>query len=260
MDKQFIDFSIGFVGGGRIVRSFFIGFGNKKLKFKNVYVLEPDDKVIEKLKNIPFDFERTDNFQSFSNCDIVFLAVHPPLIEDCLKNLRQFLKKETVLVSLAPKIKIEKIKKQLEGLKNIARTIPSCLAFINKGLNPLSFSKEMEEEKKKFLFSIFEFLGKTYEVDEKKLEAYALISGMGPTYFWFQFLILKELAIEFGMEEKEAKDVISEMVKNSVFSIFYSGIEEEVLDLIPVKPLSDCEVKIKNFYEEKLKGIYEKIK
>lgn len=48
---------------------------------------------------------------------------------------------------------------------------------------------------------------------EDKLEAYAVITSMGPTYLWFQLHELYEIAKEFGMSDGEARNAISKMVK-----------------------------------------------
>lgn len=253
---------IGFVGGGRVVRIFLQGFKNKGIKFKKIAVLEPDKKALEKLKYFYEDFlSEEKDYKIFSNCSIIFLAVHPPILRDCLEKLKENLKEDQVVVSLAPKIRINDIQEILKGHKNVLRIIPNAPSIINYGVNPLCFSKDFEKEKKDEILGIIGLLGKAIEVDEKKLEGYALISAMGPTYFWFQLKHLKELGNSFGLDEEETKDAIFFMLEGSTKTLFYSNIEEEeVLDLIPAKPLANFEEKIKEYYSEKLKGIYEKIK
>lgn len=253
---------IGFIGGGRVVRIFLKGFKNKGIRFQKVCVFEPDENALTKLKNFYEDFtSENKNYGVFSDCSIIFLAVHPPQMKDCLENLKPILKEDQIVISLAPKIKIEKIQEILNSHKNVARVIPNAGAVVNYGLNPICFSKGFDKEKKDEFIKLLENLGKTFEVEEEKLEGYALISGMGPTYFWFQIKHLKELGLNFGLNKSEIKEAISIMLKGSADSIFYSNIkEEEVLDLIPVKPLGEFEEKIKEFYSEKLKSIYEKIK
>jgi len=104
-------------------------------------------------------------------------------------------------------------------------------------------------------------LGEFPEVDEKKLEAYAIITGMGPTYFWPQFYKLIELSKFFGLNEKEISESLTKMIEGSLNTIFNSNLDpEEVMDLIPVKPLGDEEKNILNIYEIKLKPLFEKLK
>jgi pyrroline-5-carboxylate reductase len=84
---------------------------------------------------------------------------------------------------------------------------------------------------------------------------------MGHTYFWFQLQHLKELALSFGLSEKEAKEAISIMLMGKTETLFHSGLKyEDVINLVPVKPLALHETAIKEFYETSLNAIYQKIK
>jgi pyrroline-5-carboxylate reductase len=98
-------------------------------------------------------------------------------------------------------------------------------------------------------------------VEEQKIEAYAMISAMGHTYFWFQLQKLKELAMEFGMEEEEAEEAISDMLWGTTETLFNTGLSySEVVDLVPVKPLGEVEEIIKGFYDQYLPALYNKFK
>jgi pyrroline-5-carboxylate reductase len=104
-------------------------------------------------------------------------------------------------------------------------------------------------------------LGALPEVEEPKIEAYAMISAMGHTYFWFQIQKLKELAMLFGMTGEEAEKVITGMMDGTVKTLFQSGLDyEEVTDLVPVKPLASVESLISGLYDDHLIPLYNKIK
>jgi pyrroline-5-carboxylate reductase len=114
---------------------------------------------------------------------------------------------------------------------------------------------------KKALMHVFDELGYSPIVDDSKIEAYAVISAMGHTYFNFQLQKLKELAVEFGMDETEAARVISSMLWGTTEVLFDSGLTyAQVTDLVPVKPMAEVEETIKGYYDQYLKGIYQKIK
>ena len=72
---------------------------------------------------------------------------------------------------------------------------------------------------------------------------------------------LEELAISYGMDDDEAKETISEMINGTINTLFYSTLSpEEVMDLVPVKPIGEHEETIKSYYVENLNAIYKKIK
>jgi pyrroline-5-carboxylate reductase len=104
-------------------------------------------------------------------------------------------------------------------------------------------------------------LGHTFEVAEEKLESYAIMSAMLPTYFWFQWKELVEIGQKIGLSEKESCDSINDTLIASLNLMFKSGLKTtEVIDLIPVKPIGEHEPLITEIYKTKLIGLFEKIK
>jgi len=104
-------------------------------------------------------------------------------------------------------------------------------------------------------------LGDCPEVDESKLEAYAVLTGMGPTYFWFQLVELLELGKSFGLTEEEIADGLKKMLVGAAKTLFESGLSpEEVQDLIPAKPLKDEEPQIRAAYRQKLEAMFQRLK
>jgi pyrroline-5-carboxylate reductase len=149
----------------------------------------------------------------------------------------------------------------LGGFNRIIRLLPLASSIIGKGYNPVVFSKSIDNDSKEFLSDIFNIFGHTMEVDEPKIEAYALIVAMGPTYLWFQYYKLIELAKSFGMDEPEATNAVKNMLKATSDTMFESGLDKvSVVDLIPVKPIGDHESEILKIYDDKLNGLFQKIK
>jgi len=104
-------------------------------------------------------------------------------------------------------------------------------------------------------------LGTTFEVSEEKLESYAIMSAMLPTYFWFQWRELAEIGGKIGLSDEESKKSIYETIIASLDLMYKSSLSaSEVIDLIPVKPIGEHEAQIAEIYKTKLIGLFEKIK
>jgi pyrroline-5-carboxylate reductase len=103
-------------------------------------------------------------------------------------------------------------------------------------------------------------LGQWKQVDEKKLEAYATITGMGPTYLWFLFQEIYHQAVQCRMEANEAKEATNAMIKGAADTLFASEMDyEKVLNLIPAYPFKPQEETIKNIYAEGIAGLFNKL-
>ena len=104
-------------------------------------------------------------------------------------------------------------------------------------------------------------LGDAPEVAEEKLEAYAILCGMGPTYLWFQLEALREVVARFGLTDEEIVPAMKRMVCGGTRTLLESGLTPaQVMDLIPVKPLAEMEAQVIEMYKTRLPGIYQKIK
>jgi pyrroline-5-carboxylate reductase len=253
--------TLGFIGGGRITKIILQAYQNQGITFETVVVTDTNADVLNSLKGKFPEITITNNLQEAVNAEVIFVALHPPVLMETMGKIKDILPKNSILVSLAPKLTIEKLNSVLTGFNNIARMNPSASTIVNKGVNPISFSKKMSNETKNQLLELMQPLGSDPVVDESKIEAYAVISAMGHTYFFFQFNKLKELAISYGMEEKEAQKAITQMLWGTTETLFNSGMTySEVADLVPVKPMGEVEETIKGYYDQYLNGIFAKIK
>lgn len=252
--------SLGFIGGGRVTRILLQGFKNKSASFSKVIVADINPEALQKLKQ-SFPSVITGDAKSAAGQDIVFISLHPPVIMDTLELIKDDVKPDAAVISLAPKINLAKLSSKLGHVKNIVRLIPNATSFINEGYNPVSFSPGFDTGRKNEIMNILASLGKTFEVPEEKLESYAIMSAMLPTYFWFQWKELAEIGSKIGLTEDESKKTINETLNASLNLMYKSGLAPaDVIDLIPVKPIGENEPQIIEIYKTKLIALFEKIK
>lgn len=253
--------TLGFIGGGRITKIFLQAFANNKSEYKAIVVYDTNSDVLTALKNQFPGIQVAASALEPAQQDIVFIALHPPVIMETLELVKNQVKAGSILISLAPKVSIEKIASKLPDTKSIVRLIPNATSIINEGYNPVCFAKDMSANQKQSLMKMFRILGRTFEVPEQKLESYAIMSAMLPTYFWFQIKELIEIGSRIGLSEEESQNSVRDSLVAAIKTYFYSGLQpDEVMDLIPVKPIGEHEMQIKAIYSEKLLPLYERIK
>ena len=252
--------SLGFIGGGRITKIFLQAFANKKAEFKSVVVFDTNADVLAALKQQFPNIVVAETPEQAAQQPTVFIALHPPMIMDSLGKIAGTVSADALVISLAPKITIEKIASMLKT-PNIARMIPNATSYMNEGYNPLTFGGDFNPKDKAEILDILQLLGTTFEVAESKLEAYAILSAMLPTYFWFQWKELTKLGHPMGLTEEESNVAIQQTLQAAMNLYFKSGFSpEEVMDLIPVKPIGEHQGQIIEIYQTKLLGLFEKIK
>jgi pyrroline-5-carboxylate reductase len=84
--------------------------------------------------------------------------VHPPLVMETLQKIKDTVTQSTVVISLAPKITLEKMASVLPT-KKLVRMIPNATSCINEGFNPVSFYAEMEHKKKRKIMNLLKIPG-----------------------------------------------------------------------------------------------------
>jgi pyrroline-5-carboxylate reductase len=252
--------SLGFIGGGRITKIFLQAFVNKKAEFQSIVVFDLNTELLIALKKQFPQIIIAQNLQQVASQSTVFIALHPPVIMETLDKIADVVSKESLLISLAPKITLEKIASKLKTT-NLARMIPNATSYINEGYNPVTFATGFSEDDKSDVKKVLQLLGNTFEVAESKLEAYALLSAMLPTYFWFQWNELNKLGIQMGLSEEESKASVEQTLIAAIHLMFNSELStEKMMDLIPVKPIGENQTQISEIYQSKLMGLFEKIK
>jgi pyrroline-5-carboxylate reductase len=243
--------TIGFVGGGRITRLMLEGWKRQGALLSTIVVSDPQPTAVA---------TTTDN-RAAAGQDIVFVAVHPPVLAETVAGLKDVIKPDALVVSLAPKFTIAKLAGLLGGFDRIARVIPNAPSLIGRGFNPAAFGSSLADADRNILTGLMTPLGECPMVSEEKLEAYAILSAMGPTYFWFQMQALREVATGCGLTDDEINPALKRMICGAAQTLCDAGLTaQEVMDLIPVKPLGEDEAAIRLLYMTKLPALHAKIK
>lgn len=253
--------NIGFIGGGRIVRILLAGWNHAQSFPAAVVVADPNTTALLQLKEQFPTIETTADTSLAAAQDVVFLATHPPAVAEAAARAAPSLRPNAILVSLAPKFTLAKLTGLLGGFGRIARVIPNAPSVVGYGFNPVAYGPALRAADRALIAGILAPLGESPEVTEEKLEAFALITGMGPTYLWFQLQALRDAAVGFGLSPRESGEAVKRMACGAVRTLVESGLSPaEVMDLVPVKPLAEMEPQVLEFYRTRLPALLQKLK
>jgi len=257
MDAQ----DIGFIGGGRITAILLEAMDRRGMMLDGLCVSDPSEAVRERLsRRFPSIVVCDDNRRPASRA-IVFAALHPPLFKEVLPGLIPALREQSALVSLAPVLTFAKLSELAGGHQRIVRMIPNAPSLMNQGYNPVAFAPGVPRDQREALEGLFDVFGEHPEVDEAKLEAYAILTAMGPTYLWFQWQKMRELGHSFGLSPQEVDTGLEAMIAGSAALLFQSGMAfEDVEDTVPVKPLAEFSGQIEEIYSARLTALFGKLK
>jgi pyrroline-5-carboxylate reductase len=224
-----------------------------------ILVNEPDDAAFATLVDLCPDVQRS-SLDALGAAEVVFLALHPPVFASALPALRRCLDAKAIVVSLAPKISLAALAAGL-GTVRVARMIPNAPSIIGHGYNPVAFADGIDAAARETLSTLSAPWGPCPEVAERDLEGYAILTGMGPTYFWYQFQALREVAAQMGLSVERADDALQQMLDGALATLLQSGLPPAaVMDLIPVRPLQAIEESVTAAYGTALPALFAKIR
>lgn len=254
--------SVGFIGGGRITRIILQGLHCSQVKLDDLIICEPDQNAVKQLQAAGTQHHTViGTEEEAGQQDWVFLAVHPPVMKTVFNELKSAVRPETVIISLLPVYTIAEISDALGGHENIVRMIPNAASIIGKGFNPLAAGRNLDNHTRSELIQFLKVLGYCPDVDEDKLEAYAILTAMGPTYLWPQFRALTELGCKFGLTKKETDISMQSMLAGAGDLWFQESLSyDQISDLIPVKPMENEVEQICEAFQTKLSGLHDKLR
>jgi pyrroline-5-carboxylate reductase len=250
---------VGFIGGGRVARVLVGGWRHHGVIPAEILINEPDDSAFSRLAALCPEVRRS-SLEHVAAAEVVFLALHPPVLASVVPALRPCLSAQAIIISLAPKIPLSTLTAGL-GTARVARMIPNAPSIIGRGYNPVAFAGGLDATARQDLSALFTPWGTWPEVDERHLEAYAIVTGMGPTYFWYQWQALREAAGQFGLSPERADEALQHMTSGALATLLQSGLSPAgVMDLVPVRPLEAIESGVTAAYRDTLPALFAKIR
>lgn len=250
---------IGFIGGGRVTRILVGGWAKAGTAPREILVAEPDDAAFATLAAVWPETRRVP-LEDAAAAGIVFVALHPPAMGPGLASLRPHLSPQALVISLAPKVPIGAMAAAL-GTTRVARMIPNAPSIIGRGYNPVAYGGGFDERTRGLVAPLFASWGECPEVEEATLEAYAILTAMGPTYFWYQWQALREIAAQLGLTAGQADEGLRHMLEGSMETLLAAGLSpSDVMDLVPVRPLESIQPTVHDAYRTALPALHAKIK
>ena len=248
---------VGFIGGGRIVSALLYRLTTCCWPLRGLCVSDADVTVRTSLLSRFSDLEVVRDNAVPASRRYVFLALHPKDVDETLAEIAPHLKEDAVLVSLVPSVTFAHLQALLGGFGRLARLMANAPSAVGAGYNPVCFAEGLDRKEREELQDLFSCFGAHPTVPESTLEGYTMLTALGPTYFWFQWQLLRELGHGFGLGAAETDAGLSAMLDGARRLMFDSGFgPDEVRELSSLTPLADAEPAIVASYRRELSALF----
>lgn len=208
-------YKVGFVGLGNM--GFAIARGLlKTMNPKDISFFDADNEKCSSAKGeLGINLCRN-NLEIAEQSKYIILAIKPQIYDMCISQIKNSLKPQSVVISIAPSITIESLKKMLGDKTKVVRVMPNTPAFVNEGMSVLSFSDdEYTDKETKDIENIFKSCGQIETVQEQYMDAIVPISGSSPAYVYMMIEALADGGVNLGLPRKLAYKLAAQTVLGS---------------------------------------------
>jgi len=161
--------------------------------------------------------------------DIVFLAVKPQYYAQVIAEVREFVKKEQIFVSVAPGRTLKWLEELFGRPVKLVRTMPNTPAMVGEGMTAYCANGQVTPEEKERVAQICRCFGKAEEVDETMMDAVTSVSGSSPAYVFMFIEAMADAAVADGMPRAKAYTFAAQAVLGSAKMVLKTGMHPGAL-------------------------------
>ena len=189
--------------------------------------------------------------------DIIFLSVKPQNMPEVFEEIKNFVKKGTIIISIAAGITVKFIEDSIGKEVGVIRAMPNTPALVLSGATALCKGKYVTDEQLVKAKKFFGAIGKAEILDESKFDVITALSGSGPAYVFYLCELMQKAAQNMGLDEETAKTFAVQTVYGSGKMLAESGMPAQKLKEIVKSPNGTTEAALKYFEANKFAEIVE---
>lgn len=199
----------GFIGCGHMASAIIKGVLHSNfLKPSQIIASEvTEDFAADKRDELGIDVY-TDNKFVATKSDVIFLATKPNFIKDVLREIKDELNENKVIVSIAAGVSTYSIEGAIENeiQKEIAviRVMPNAPAMVLEGMSGIVRGKWVNDEQLDFILDFLSNIGKCLVIEEDKIDVLTAISGSGPAFFYKTINEIARAGEKLGLDYEKA--------------------------------------------------------
>src|SRR5699024_7632458 len=196
---------IGFIGAGNMSSTIIRGFVKEFKGINNfIYVSNRRNEKAEKLSNETNINFCHSNAEIAKNCNLIFLGIKPYIYEKVLKEIAPYLKKESLIISLAAGINMREVEGYFQHPSKVIRIMPNIPVTVGEGMIPLSTNDNISIKEKDLVVRLLRSIGKVDEVEESMIDSATTISGCSPAFIAMFVEALADGSVLSGMPRDKA--------------------------------------------------------
>lgn len=216
---------IGFIGGGNMGGAMIGGIVESKVApAEKIIVSGPHIERINKFKEKYGVVITTDNIELAKKADIIFLAVKPNIYPVVIEEIKNYIKENSIIVTIAAGQTIESVEKLFGREVKLVRTMPNTPALVGEGISAICANSLVSKDELAEIQDIFNSFGKAEVVPEELFHTVIGVSGSSPAYVYMFIEAMADAAVKGGMARNQAYKFAAQSVLGSAKMVLETGM------------------------------------
>jgi pyrroline-5-carboxylate reductase len=206
-------FTIGFLGAGKMATALARGFLNAKLvKANQLSAADPFDAARKHFAAETGAKTFAVNLEVTKAANVLILATKPDQVAAALAEISGAFTPKHLLISIAAGVTIAKLENALPAGARVIRVMPNTPALVGAGASGFALGKNASVADAKLAKRLLSAVGIAFQVKESLLDAVTGLSGSGPAYV-YQFI---EAMSDGGVAAGLPRDISTRLAAQTV--------------------------------------------
>lgn len=207
---------LGFIGAGNMAKAMMGGIiRNKIISCDEIIASDayaPSLKAAKESLNI----ETTeDNLKVVEESEVLVLAVKPQYYAEVIKEIKDSIKENQIIVTIAPGQTLERLISLFERPVKIVRTMPNTPALVCEGITGVCNNDLVTKDELDYVCKILGGFGQVEVVPESLMDVVVSVGGSSPAYVYMLIEAMADGAVADGMPRDKAYKFAAQSVMGS---------------------------------------------
>ncbi|MBE5955607.1 MAG: pyrroline-5-carboxylate reductase [Lachnospiraceae bacterium] len=215
---------IGFIGAGNMASAIMGGIIKKGI-FMPMDILASDmsEAAREKAHDTLGICVTADNREVVTQSEIVVFAVKPQFYASVFEQVKDLVREEQIVLTIAPGWTLEKIEEHLGKPHKIIRTMPNTPALVGEGITGVCHNSLVTAEDIDKIMTILGSFGRAELIGEHLMDTVVSVSGSSPAYVFMMIEAMADAAVADGMPRQQAYTFAAQAVYGSAKMVLETG-------------------------------------
>lgn len=198
-----------FCGGGNMAEGIIRSLIKKDVvESEDISVSELNPARCDYLKETYGVHAMTDTTEAMKTADMAVIAVLPKIVPVVAAGLKDNVRKDAVIMSIAAGVKIETLEGYLGADRKIIRVMPNTLGQSGNGHSAVCLNSNVTEEEKGFADKVLSALGQTMNLAENMFNEFTAYSCSGPMWIYQMADALIDAGVYSGFSRKDSTQIV----------------------------------------------------